>query len=71
MANMSYCRFENTNNDLVDCLNALEEEGMDTLESRREQEAAEDIVYTAKRFIEAYETAKSEAAAREMGLLLE
>ena len=24
MSNMSYCRFENTNNDLFDCLNALE-----------------------------------------------
>ena len=23
MANMSYCRFENTNNDLVDCINAI------------------------------------------------
>ena len=26
MANMSYCRFENTSNDLGDCLVALEEE---------------------------------------------
>lgn len=28
MANMSYCRFENTNSDLRDCFNALGE-GMD------------------------------------------
>lgn len=27
MANMSYCRFENTYNDLQDCLEALENEG--------------------------------------------
>ena len=25
MANMSYCRFENTNNDLRDCVDAMEE----------------------------------------------
>jgi hypothetical protein len=25
MANMSYCRFENTNNDLRDCVGAMEE----------------------------------------------
>lgn len=25
MANMSYCRFQNTNNDLQDCLNTLED----------------------------------------------
>ena len=62
MANMSYCRFENTLDDLVDCLNALEEEGMDTLQSRREREAAEDLVYTAKRFIEAFETARKAAS---------
>ncbi len=71
MANMSYCRFENTHRDLMECLNAIEEEGMDTLESKYEREAAEDLVYTAKRFIEAYTNAKSDAAAVEMGLLPE
>ena len=25
MGNMSYCRFENTSNDLIDCMEALEE----------------------------------------------
>ena len=25
MSNMSYCRFENTSNDLSDCVNAMEE----------------------------------------------
>lgn len=71
MANMSYCRFENTLRDLMDCLNAIEEEGLDTLESKYEREAAEDLVYTAKRFIDAYESAKSDKAALEMGLLPE
>ena len=71
MANMSYCRFENTLRDLMDCLNAIKDEGMDTLESRYEKEAAEDLVYTAKRFIEAYEEAKSDKVALEMGLLPE
>lgn len=71
MANMSYCRFENTLSALVDCLNAIEDDGLDTLKSRYEREAAESLVYTAKRFIDAYENAKSDAAAVEMGLLPE
>jgi len=71
MPNMSYCRFENTLSALVDCLNALEDEGLNTLQSRYEREAAESLVYTAKRFLDAYETAKSDAAALEMGLLPE
>lgn len=71
MPNMSYCRFENTLSALVDCLNALEDEGLNTLQSRYEREAAESLVYTAKRFLDAYENAKSDAAAVEMGLLPE
>jgi len=71
MANMSYCRFENTLSALVDCLNALEDEGLDTLKSRYEREAAESLVYTAKRFLDAYENAKSDKVALEMGLLPE
>jgi len=71
MPNMSYCRFENTLSALVDCLNALEDEGLNTLQSRYEREAAESLVYTAKRFIDAYETAKSDAAELAMGLLPE
>jgi hypothetical protein len=31
MANMSYCRFENTYRDLVDCLQALNDSGVDSL----------------------------------------
>lgn len=29
MPNMSYCRFENTNNDIADCINALDENDWD------------------------------------------
>ena len=66
MPNMSYCRFENTLSALIDCLNAIEEDGMDTLESRYEKEAAESLLYTAKRFVDAYESARSEAQEAEM-----
>jgi hypothetical protein len=31
MANMSYCRFENTYADLLDCFNALGEKSLDEL----------------------------------------
>lgn len=31
MANMSYCRFENTYRDMQDCVDALEEEGFESL----------------------------------------
>ena len=31
MANMSYCRFQNTYSDLQDCYEALEENGFDEL----------------------------------------
>ena len=59
--NMSYCRFENTLRDLRDCLAAIQEEGMDTLESMSEVEAAEALMLTAKRFIKAYEAAAYDA----------
>lgn len=66
MPNMSYCRFENTLSALIDCLNAIEEEGMDTLGNRYEKEAAESLLYTAKRFVDAYESARSDAYEAEM-----
>ena len=34
MANMSYCRFENTYRDLVDCLRALSDNGTNDLSDR-------------------------------------
>ena len=39
MANMSYCRFENTYRDLVDCLRALSDSGADSLSDRELQYA--------------------------------
>ena len=58
MANMSYCRFENTYNDLCDCLNVLKYEGIQGIESDREKEAAEDLLKIALRYIEVYNDAK-------------
>jgi hypothetical protein len=34
MANMSYCRFENTLNDLVDCINNIHEEAENMRDER-------------------------------------
>jgi len=62
MANMSYCRFENTLNDFRDCLSALREEGLECVDSIREFEAREDLVSTAKKFIRLYEELMAEQA---------
>lgn len=45
MANMSYCRFENTHRDLKDCRNALEEllEGQAALDTQYELPAAKNL----------------------------
>lgn len=53
MANMSYCRFQNTSNDLRDCVNTLEEE--DYPESRDELAAAKWMYSLCQRYINAYE----------------
>ncbi len=63
MSNMSYCRFENTSNDLQDCLEAMQElidnngvdEDGDTL-SKREINAMHNMRSMAEEFIELYET---------------
>lgn len=60
MPNMSYCRFENTLNDLVDCLNALEEEGMGTLQNLYEREAAASLYTVADKFRKAYDAAREQ-----------
>ena len=50
MANMSYCRFENTANDLADCISAIERGEIEDLNSyelnglTRLLEMAEDII---------------------------
>jgi hypothetical protein len=40
MANMSYCRFENTLNDLVDCINNIHEEA----ENQRDERARKEMI---------------------------
>lgn len=60
MPNMSYCRFENTLHALNDCLAAIEEDGLDTLKSHYEREAAEALVFVAKRFLNAYKLAEND-----------
>lgn len=56
MANMSYCRFENTSSDFADCIRALREEGITDL-SRSERQAAEHMVEQARKFIALMEEA--------------
>jgi len=52
MANMSYCRFENTTRDIEDCLNAIEygEVSADEL-SQYEANALRDFVSLAKEIV--------------------
>lgn len=55
MSNMSYCRFENTDNDLRDCINAIEERmnGDDNEKlSRSEQHALKRLILHATKLIE-------------------
>ena len=41
MANMSYCRFENTLNDLVDCFNNISEEAENSRDERARKQMIE------------------------------
>ena len=50
MANMSYCRFENTTNDMADCIYAIENGETDEL-SNYEVNALEDFLQIAKNII--------------------
>ena len=53
MANMSYCRFENTLTDLQDCVKAIEEVVYDDQEiSKREWEFAESMRSWCEMFLE-------------------
>jgi hypothetical protein len=61
MSNMSYCRFENTASDLLDCLEALDagiaEHGTidafkETLSSREEQHALENFLIFCRQVVE-------------------
>ena len=68
MPNMSYCRFENTYNDLLDCFQVLEEDGFDRVESMRELEYSEDIARLAARYIEVYNATKAAERAAVLGI---
>ena len=50
MANMSYCRFENTARDMADCLHAIEYGETNDLSSY-EQDALEDFLSLAKEIV--------------------
>lgn len=57
MGNMSYCRFENTSNDLEDCIRALRdliEDSEDDLPSESEMSAMENMQSQCRRFLERY-----------------
>jgi hypothetical protein len=54
MANMSYCRFENTSRDFEDCLEAIENDGFDSL-SENEQHYAKKLLRLSKQFAEAFD----------------
>ena len=57
MANMSYCRFENTLSDFDDCLYNL-----DNISSERERRAAKSLYEAAKEYVEKYEELNEENA---------
>lgn len=52
MSNMSYCRFENTLSDLLDCEEALEEAGTELSES--EERARRELIEACKRIVDDY-----------------
>jgi len=61
MANMSYCRFENTRNDMMDCISSLRDEGSlqgyvnENQPSREEKYAIKKMYEVAKELMEAME----------------
>jgi len=61
MSNMSYCRFHNTVADMEDCVEALEETGIESL-SESEIEKAKHLYELAQQYIEIYETEYSKGS---------
>ena len=51
MANMSYCRFENTTNDMEDCIYAIENGEMSVDMSDYEADALRDLLMHAKSIV--------------------
>lgn len=62
MANMSYCRFENTSSDFQDCINALNEinEGECEALSSMEYSAAARMYRMCEEYMEAFEEMKDQ-----------
>jgi hypothetical protein len=56
MANMGYCRFENTKADLQDCMDKLEEIGFDYRQLSKSEAAAAEFLVQMCRDIAALET---------------
>lgn len=54
MANMSYCRFQNTYGDFLDCIDALEDFKLNS-DNEEEKRAAEKMYYMCQRYMDAYE----------------
>ena len=54
MANMSYCRFQNTAQDIKDCIDAINEEDLKEM-SNREEQAFIDFVLHCKEVAESFE----------------
>lgn len=69
MANMSYCRFQNTCTDLQDCVDAMEEAidipGMDL--SRDEESSMNDMYQLAQRFVEEFDRLKAASTTDNLG----
>jgi hypothetical protein len=63
MANMSYCRFENTYRDLVDCLHALNDSGVDSL-SDRELQYAKMMIQVCENIVNHYDEVLDEVEER-------
>ena len=71
MANMSYCRFENTLIDFRDCLEALREDGLECVGSQREADAMDSLAASARKFLALYEEAQHLSELDRLGLLPE
>lgn len=69
MSNMSYCRFNNTLNDLQECETALDEfmNGENSIESDSEREKAKELVELCSYIAGHYTTADIDAKAEEYG----
>lgn len=70
MANMSYCRFHNTLQDLYDCQSALEEfiqNGENEISSAEERREAKRLIELCKDIADSFEPEDIDRASEEMG----